>query len=250
MKAMVLAAGQGTRLHPLTEHTPKALVPVAGRPMIEYSLLLLKRYGIRDIIINLHHLGDQIESYLGDGKQWGLQITYSKEPELLDTGGGLLKAKRFLQDGTFIVINTDVLIDLSLSDLVAFHEKNRAVATLVLRPDPLADQFGSMEIDGDGRIRRFLQTWTAATELSVPTTELMFTGVQVLEPRVFDYMAPDDTLRKFSTTKDTYPRMLLHQERLFGFRFGGFWQDVGTTSRIKEAEDSLAAGKARLHYLE
>ena len=250
MKAMVLAAGQGTRLHPLTEHTPKALVPVAGRPMIEYSLLLLKRYGIREIIINLHHLGDQIESYLGDGKQWGLQITYSKEPELLDTGGGLLKAKRFLQDGTFIVINTDVLIDLSLSDLVAFHEKNRAVATLVLRPDPLADQFGSMEIDGGGRIRRFLQTWTAATELSVPTTELMFTGVQVLEPRVFDYMAPDDTLRKFSTTKDTYPRMLLHQERLFGFRFGGFWQDVGTTSRIKEAEDSLAAGKARLHYLE
>jgi mannose-1-phosphate guanylyltransferase len=250
MKAMVLAAGQGTRLHPLTEHTPKALVPVAGRPMIEYSLLLLKRYGIREIIINLHHLGDQIESYLGDGKQWGLQITYSKEPELLDTGGGLLKAKRFLQDGTFIVINTDVLIDLALSDLVAFHEKNRAVATLVLRPDPLADQFGSMEIDGDGRIRRFLQTWTAATELSVPTTELMFTGVQVLEPRVFDYMAPDDTLRKFSTTKDTYPRMLLHQERLFGFRFGGFWQDVGTTSRIKEAEDSLAAGKARLHYLE
>jgi mannose-1-phosphate guanylyltransferase len=250
MKAMVLAAGQGTRLHPLTEHTPKALVPVAGRPMIEYSLLLLKRYGIREIIINLHHLGDQIESYLGDGKQWGLQITYSKEPELLDTGGGLLKAKRFLQDGTFIVINTDVLIDLALSDLVAFHEKNRAVATLVLRPDPLADQFGSMEIDGDGRIRRFLQTWTAATELSVPTTELMFTGVQVLEPRVFDYMAPDDTLRKFSTTKDTYPRMLLHQERLFGFRFGGFWQDVGTTSRIKEAEDSLAAGKAQLHYLE
>jgi NDP-sugar pyrophosphorylase family protein len=250
MKAMVLAAGQGTRLHPLTEHTPKALVPVAGRPMIEYSLLLLKRYGIREIIINLHHLGDQIESYLGDGKQWGLQITYSKEPELLDTGGGLLKAKPFLQDGTFIVINTDVLIDLALSDLVAFHEKNRAVATLVLRPDPLADQFGSMEIDGGGRIRRFLQTWTAATELSVPTTELMFTGVQVLEPRVFDYMAPDDTLRKFSTTKDTYPRMLLHQERLFGFRFGGFWQDVGTTSRIKEAEDSLAAGKAQLHYLE
>jgi NDP-sugar pyrophosphorylase family protein len=249
MKAMVLAAGQGTRLHPLTEHIPKALVPVAGRPMIEYSLLLLKRYGIRDIIINLHHLGDQIESYLGNGKHWGLQITYSKEPELLDTGGGLFKAKPFLQDGTFIVINTDVLIDLSLSDLLAFHEKNRAVATLVLRPDPLADQYGSMEIDGNGRIRRFLQT-RIATELSVPTTELMFTGVQVLESRVFDYMAPADAVRKFSTTKDTYPRMLLHQEKLFGFRFEGFWQDVGTASRIKQAEEILAAGKARLHYLE
>ena len=249
MKAMVLAAGQGTRLHPFTERTPKALVPVAGRPMIEYSLLLLKYYGIQEIIINLHHLGDQIESYLGDGKQLDLHITYSKEPELLDTGGGLLKAKRFLQGGSFIVINTDVLIDLSLNQLIAFHEKKRAAATLVLRPDPLAGQYGSMEIDGDGRIRRFLQA-RIDTDLSVPTTELMFTGVQVLEPRVFDYMETDDVPRKFSTTKDTYPRMLLHQEELFGFRFGGFWQDMGTANRIKEAEQSLAAGKAKLHYLE
>ena len=248
MKAMVLAAGQGTRLHPLTEHTPKALVPVAGRPMIEYSLLLLKRYGIRDVMINLHHLGEQIERYLGDGKEWGLQITYSKEPELLDTGGGLLKAKPFLQEDTFIVINTDVLIDLSLSDLLTFHEKTRAVATLVLRPDPLADQYGSMEIDGAGRIHRFLQTRIAAA-LPAPTTKLMFTGVQVLEPRVFDYMPTDDALRKFSTTRDTYPRMLLNQEKLFGFRFDGFWQDVGTAQRIEEAEKCLAAGKARLHYL-
>jgi NDP-sugar pyrophosphorylase family protein len=249
MKAMVLAAGQGTRLHPLTERTPKALVPVAGRPMIDYSLLLLKRYGIRDIMINLHHLGDQIESYLGDGKRLGLQITYSEEPELLDTGGGLLKAKPFLQDGTFIVINTDVLIDLSLHELIAFHEAKGAAATLVLRPDPLADQYGSMEIDGDGRIYRFLQTRQINSVLSPPTTKLMFTGVQVLEPRVFDYMESYRVLRKFSTTKDTYPRLLLQQERLFGFRFDGFWQDVGTASRIKEAEKSLAAGKATLHYL-
>jgi NDP-sugar pyrophosphorylase family protein len=248
MKAMVLAAGQGTRLHPLTEQIPKALVPVAGRPMIEYSLLLLKRYGIRDIIINLHHLGDQIERYLGDGAQLGLQISYSKEPELLDTGGGLLKAKPFFQGGPFIVINTDVLIDVSLSELIEFHTKKGAAASLVLRPDPLADQYGSMEIDSDGRIHRFLQARIASTP-SVLTTKLMFTGVQVLEPRIFDYMEPDDGVRKFSTTKDTYPRMLLHQERLFGFRFDGFWQDVGTASRIKEAEESLEAGKATLHYL-
>jgi NDP-sugar pyrophosphorylase family protein len=248
MKAMVLAAGQGTRLHPLTERTPKALVPVAGRPMIDYCLLLLKRYGIRDIIINLHHLGDQIESYLGDGTQLGLQITYSKEPELLDTGGGLLKAKPFLQDGTFIVINTDVLIDLSVGELMAYHEEKRAVATLVLRFDPLADQYGSMDIDGDGRIHRFLQT-RIDTVFSGPVTKLMFTGVQVLEPRVFDYLETDRILRKFSTTKDTYPRMLLQQERLFGFRFDGFWQDVGTASRIKEAEESLAARKTTLHFL-
>ena len=166
----------------------------------------------------------------------------------MDTGGGLLKAKPFLQEGTFIVINTDVLIDLSLRELMAYHEEKRAVATLVLRLDPLADQYGSMDIDSDGRIHRFLQT-RIDPAFSGAVRKLMFTGVQILEPRVFDYLESDRILRKFSTTKDTYPRMLLGQERLFGFRFDGFWQDVGTASRIKEAEESLAAGKATLHFL-
>jgi NDP-sugar pyrophosphorylase family protein len=248
MKAMVLAAGRGTRLLPLTEQLPKALVPVAGRPMIEYSLLLLRYYGIRDIIINLHHLGDRIEPYLGDGRQWGLHITYSKEPDLLDTGGGLLKAKPFLENDTFIVINTDVLIDLPLNELIAFHQKKKASATLVVRPDPLADQYGSLEIDGEGRIQRFLQT-RISTQQPVPTTKLMFTGVQVLEPGVFDFMDLDRGVQSFSTTKDTYPRMLLQQERLFGWRFDGFWQDVGTASRITDAEENLSTGRAKLHYL-
>jgi NDP-sugar pyrophosphorylase family protein len=248
MKAMVLAAGEGTRLRPLTERLPKALVPVAGRPMIEYPLMLLRHHGIHDIIINLHHLGDRIEAYLGRGGQLGLHITYSREPELLDTGGGLLKAKPFLEGGTFIVINTDVLIDLPLGELIEFHEKNEATATLALRPDPMADQFGSMEIDGDGRIRRFLQTRITG-EAWASTRKLMFTGVQILSPRVFAYMNPPDGAQRFSTTRDTYPRMLLGQERLFGFQFDGFWQDLGTESRIREAEQSLALGKTKLHYL-
>ena len=126
MKAMVLAAGQGTRLRPITDRMPKALVPVAGRPMIEYALLLLRHYGIRDIVINLHHFGQQIENYLGDGAKLGVNIKYSQEPELLDTGGGLLKAKAFLQDDTFIVINTDALIDVNLAELIDFHRSKNA----------------------------------------------------------------------------------------------------------------------------
>lgn len=247
MKAMVLAAGQGTRLRPLTVKIPKALVPVAGRPMIEYSLLLLRHYEIRDIIINLHHLGEQIETYLGNGAKMGLRITYSIEPELLDTGGGLLKAKPFLGNGTFIVINTDVLIDLSLADLLAFHREKAAVATLVLRPDPQADRYGSMDIDASGRICRFLQS-AAPMRPSSPLTKLMFTGVQVLEPKIFAYMEPTTTTR-FSTTKDTYPRILTEGEPFCGFRFDGFWQDLGTPERIKQAEEGLARGEAKLHYL-
>lgn len=247
MKAMVFAAGQGQRLRPLTDRIPKALVPVAGRPMIEYPLSLLRHYGIREVIINLHHLGEQIEAYLGDGKKFGVEIVYSREPELLDTGGGLLKAKPFLEEETFIVINTDVIIDLSLADLVAFHQRKQSTATLVLRPDADADRFGSMEIDSDGRIYRFLN----ARSPSAPSAlgrKLMFTGVQILEPRIFDYMETTRGARKFGTTKDTYPQMLLAGEPLYGYCFEGLWQDLGTPERIEQTERSLAQGRARLHY--
>ena len=246
MKAMVLAAGEGTRLRPLTNDTPKALVPVAGRPMIEYALLLLRHHGIREVIINLHHFGEQIERRLGDGRDFGLTINYSRESELLDTGGGLLKAKPFLQDESFIVINTDALIDLELANAIAFHKRQNAAVTLVLRPDADADWYGSIDIDSKARIRRFLTTQAPASS-SGPLRKLMFSGVQILEPTVFDYMTAMP--QKFSTTRETYPKMLAAGEALYGFCFEGFWQDLGTAERIKEAETKLARGEARLHYL-
>lgn len=244
---MVLAAGQGTRLRPLTDSAPKALVPVAGRPMIEYSLLWLRHYGICDIVVNLHHYGEQIERRLGDGRQLGLRINYSVEPELLDTGGGLLKAKPFFHDQTFVAVNTDVLIDLRLDELLGFHRQNGAAASLVLRPDPDADRYGSLDVDEQGRIRRFLDT-RSPMDWAGPVRKLMFTGVQILEPRVFDYMDPERP-QKFSTTRQTYPRMLSSGEPLYGFQFDGFWQDLGTIERIRSAEQSLTSGQASLHYL-
>ena len=248
MKAMVLAAGQGTRLRPTTDSTPKALVPVGGRPMIEYALLLLRHYGIKDIIINLHHLGEQIESRFGNGTSLGLKISYSREAQLLDTGGGLLKARSFLQDNAFIVINTDALVDLNLAAVIDLHFRMNAAATLVLRPDERADEYGSMDIDSSGRICRFLDS-KAPVEPVGATRKLMFTGVQILDPKVFDHMEDRAAARKFSTTKDTYPRMLIAGERLFGFLFDGFWQDLGTPERIREAERKMQNGQAGLHFL-
>jgi NDP-sugar pyrophosphorylase family protein len=248
MKAMVLAAGQGTRLSPITDKKPKALVPVAGRPMIEYALFLLRHYGIRQIVINLHHFGEQIEDHLGDGKKLGLELSYSRESELLDTGGGLLKAKPFLQDGSFIVINTDALIDLDLAQVLAFHRNNKATATLVLRPDQDADRYGSIDVDQAGLICRFLEH-KVARNMTGPVRKLMFTGVQILEPKVFDYMDGSSPSRKFSTTKETYPRMLRNGEPLYGFCFDGFWQDLGTAERIKRVEDSLVQGRTKLHFV-
>jgi NDP-sugar pyrophosphorylase family protein len=246
MKAMLFAAGEGQRLRPLTLKNPKALVPVAGRPMIEYPLLLLGHYGIKSIMINLHHLGDQVEAHVGDGARFGLAVRYSREESLLDTGGGLLKAKAFLEDDTFIVINTDVLIDLPLDNLISFHHKKRASATLVLRPDEFAERYGSMDLDGDGRICRFLNA-RAPAKVMATGSKLMFTGVQILEPKVFGYM--ESEAPKFSTTKQTYPKMLVQGEPMYGYCFEGYWQDLGTIERIKEAEAHLSAGRVKLHYL-
>ncbi|MGZ8433133.1 MAG: nucleotidyltransferase family protein [Candidatus Binatia bacterium] len=248
MKAMVLAAGQGTRLRPITDGMPKALVPVAGRPMIEFGLLLLRHYGVRDIVINLHHFGAQVANHLGDGQRFAVNLSYSHEPELLDTGGGLLKAKEFLQDSTFIVINTDALIDINLAEVLNYHRQHHAAATLVLRPDADADRYGSIDIGADGRICRFLEHRSPEPPVG-SVKKLMFTGVQILEPRIFDYM-DGRGLKKFSTTRETYPRMLGAGEKLCGYCFQGFWQDLGTQERIAEAERQLGCGQARLHFLQ
>ncbi len=248
MRAMVFAAGYGTRLRPLTDELPKALVPVAGRPMIEYPLLLLRYYGITEIVINVHHLGEKIEDYLQGGKKLGLHLTYSKEKELLDTGGGLLQAKTFLEGGAFVVINSDVIIDLPLQAAIDQHRKYRATATFVLRPDAQADQYGAIEISAERRVQKFLNHQAPSSGAAGPVRKLMFTGVQILEPKIFDYMEAANSA-VFSTTKVTYPKMLTEGESLYGFLFEGFWQDLGTPERIKEAEAKLASGAVKLHYL-
>lgn len=245
MKAMVLAAGLGERLRPITEKTPKALVPVAGRPMIEYSLLLLRHAGIKDILINLHHLGAQIEEYLGDGNRWGLSIQYSREERLLDTGGAVFKAKPYFEDGAFVIVNSDVLIDLPLTDLVAFHSRHKALATLVLRPDARAEEFGAIESAENGRIHRFLHVDVRNTALGV-SNKRMFTGVQVVDPTIFSYMEEG---KPFSLTRATYTRLLAAGEPLYGLDYSGFWQDLGTIERIRLAEEKLKSGEVSLHYI-
>ena len=187
MKAMLFAAGLGTRLRPLTDTLPKCLVPVNGRPMIDYPLMLLRHYGIREIVVNVHHHADRVEEHLGDGSRFGVGIVYSREPVLLDTGGGLLGAKRFLDRDTFVIVNSDVLIDLRLDEVLRFHREREAAATLVLRKDPLADEYGAVWTDAEGTIRKLLQHEAPGATPS-PLEQYMFTGVHVVEPRIFQYM--------------------------------------------------------------
>lgn len=243
MRAMILAAGFGTRLRPLTNTVPKALVPLAGRPLIEYGLLFLKSQGIEEVVINLHHLGEKIRAALGDGSVYGLRIIYSPEDPILDTGGGIKKAQSFLDGETFVVLNCDTILDLDLHALLTAHRQNRAAATLVLRPDPEAARYGILETDASGRIRRFLGQ---PVEVREPLSPYMFTGFQVLEPRVFNFM-PE--IKSFSTTREIYPQMLRAGEPLYGFIHTGPWMVVDDAEGIARATQAIISGQVHLSYL-
>jgi NDP-sugar pyrophosphorylase family protein len=242
MRAMVLAAGLGTRLRPLTLDRPKALVEVAGRPLIAYNLLLLHHHGITDVVINLHHQGEALRAALGDGSRFGVRIRYSPEDPLLDTGGAIKNAEALLAADDFLVLNGDTIVDLPLDRLIAAHRTRAATATLVLRHDPEQARYGLIEIDGAERIRRFLGRPETAAE---PLTAYMFAGVHMLSPRVFRHMPERGA---FSMTRETYPALLTAGEPLYGLPFAGFWRAIDTAADLARAAEALAA-QVVLHYL-
>lgn len=230
---MILAAGFGSRLRPLTDRIPKPLLQVAGRPMIAYPIGVLRAAGITEVIINLHHLGDQIRAALRDGSEYGVSITYSEEAPILDTGGAIKKAEAFLRGGRFVVINADTVIDLPLRQVIDWHADRGALATMVLRPDPRASRYGLIEIDAQARIRRFLGR---PPQVQMPLKALMFTGVHVFEPEVFDYMGEG----RFGITTSTYPALLEAGAPLYGFEFQGYWSVLDTHAGLAEGRWELA----------
>ena len=238
MKAMILAAGLGTRLRPLTDMTPKPLLPVGGTPLIVWNLLLLRAGGICDVIINLHYLGTMIEEALGDGRRWDMRISYSHESELLGTGGGLKAAEEFFEGQPFLVMNGDTLISLDLPALLAFHHSQDTVATLVLRDDPQAEQWGAVESDDQEQILRI--NGQGRDRLTFPTVAhtRMFAGVHILHPSILSH-APQGT--PFSII-DAYTCALAGGSRLLGFVHVGYWSDVGTVERYRQAQTDVDAG--------
>lgn len=243
MKAMILAAGLGTRLRPLTATIPKPLLPVNGTPLIVWNLLLLRAGGIQDVMINVHYLGSMIEETLGDGSHWDMQISYSHESELLGTGGGLKAVEAFFEGEPFLVINGDTLIDLKVSTLLDFHGEQGGVATLVLRDDPQAEQWGAVESDAQDRILRINGRGFAKGSPVVAQTR-MFAGMHVLHPSLLRE-APIET--PFSII-DSYTDALAAGSRLLGFVHAGYWSDIGTVERYTQAEADVSAGLLSLPH--
>ena len=231
MRAMILAAGKGMRLRPLTDAVPKPLLEVAGRPMIAFALQLLRDAGIREVVVNLHHLGTQIRRQLGDGSAYGVRIVYSEEDPILDTGGALAAARTFLDGDTFVVLNADTFIEVRLQEVIDFHRRRGATATMVLRAD--SERNDRIRIDASQRIRRiFDQPQPAGGESDELSTRFMYAGVLVFEPRVFTYLPPG----VYSITRDVYPRLLAAGEPLYGYVYQGYW-------RVLDTPEDLSAGR-------
>jgi NDP-sugar pyrophosphorylase family protein len=238
MRAMILAAGKGTRLWPLTDSTPKPLIDVTGRPMIAFAIELLRRAGVHEVVINLHHLGDKIRAALGDGSAYGVRITYSVEDPILDTGGAIEAAREFLCGGTFVVANADVVIDADLRHVVEFHRRHGATVTMVLRPDPQGERKDDIGIDATCRVRRFLgRDYDAA---GTTGERFLFASVHVFEPRVFDYMRPG----VYSITRDIYPRLLAAGEPIYGYVHRGYWRVLDTPQDLEAGRRELSTAPA------
>ena len=232
MKAMVLAAGIGSRLRPLTDEIPKALLDVGGAPMIAHVIRRLQSAGVTEVVVNLFHLGDRIVEFLASQGDFGLRIEFTREEELLDTGGGLKNAAWFFDDDRpFFLHNVDVLSDIDLAGLLRFHEGAGALATLAVQCRPSARQ---LVFDRDGRLCG--REWPAGVEWAKGpmgcVERLAFTGLHVIDPVIFSKMSETGA---FPITQ-AYLRLAGQGERIVAYRADGcYWQDVGSPETLAAA---------------
>jgi len=216
MKAMILAAGRGERMRPLTDHTPKPLLIAAGRPLIEHTIAQLVTAGFHEIIINHAHLGRQIEERLGDGKRLGAAIRYSPEGEEgLETAGGIINALPLLGDGAFLVVNGDIATDFPFAELKSL---NIDLAHLVLVDNPEHNRQGDFGLDSTGKI------------IGDGVEKFTFSGIGVYSPELFN------NLPVGKSKLAPLLRAAMSECRISGQKFDGFWMDIGTPQRLKELD--------------
>ncbi|HSV74663.1 MAG TPA: NDP-sugar synthase [Chthonomonadales bacterium] len=241
MKAMILAAGIGSRLDPLTRNLPKPLVPIVNRPVMEHIMHLLRRHGFTDVMVNLHYLGSQIEEHFGDGTRFGVRITYSREDELWGDAGSVKRVEEFFRDDTFLVIGGDDLSDVDLTRLVKTHRDKRALSTIALSLVDDPSEYGIVLMNEEGRITRFVEK---------PKGEVIFsntanTGLYVFEPEVFD-LIPRNTFYLFG--KSFFPQMLEQKRPLYGHLTAAYWKDVGNLELYRQTHVDALAGRCAIEF--
>jgi mannose-1-phosphate guanylyltransferase/phosphomannomutase len=240
MKAVIMAGGSGTRLRPLTCNLPKPMVPVAGKPMSEHIVNLLKKHGFDDIVFTLHYLPDAIRDYFGDGSDFGCKISYSVEEGKPLGTAGCVKAIQDHLDSTFIVISGDSLTDMDLGKALEFHKEKKSKATLVLKRVENPLEYGVVITDNEGRIQRFVEK-PGASEIFSDTVN---TGTYILEPEVMLYVVMG---REQDFSNDLFPLLLLRNEPMYGYVADGYWCDIGNLAVYRQAHRDVLDGLVNIN---
>lgn len=252
MRAMLLAAGLGTRLGELSGERPKPLLPVADIPILRYGLALCRGHGIREVVINLHHHGEQIMAALdGAEREFGITLRWSHEPVILGTGGGIRQAADWLTRGgqePFLVMNGKLVTDIDLAAVLARHRASGAVATMVVREVPDAERWGAVDLDGEDRVLRIINKGGGGgggEGSSVPVVRrTMFTGVHVISPRLVEYLPEGESC----IVRQGYLRALADGLLVAGLRYEGYFQEHSTPERYLQGNFAVVRGEARLGY--
>jgi len=233
---MVLAAGLGLRMRPLTLLRAKPVLPVLNRPLLHWTLERLARDGVTDVVVNLHHLPETVTAAAGDGRAFGLRVRYVREGRILGTGGGPRAVRDFFGAEPFLLVNGDVLFDFDLTRLVARHRAARVRATLALRPNPDPRTYGPVVTGPDGSIRSL-----AGRPRRARGTVSLFAGVHVMDPALLDRLPPGES----DSVRDLYVPLVAEGERLLGVRVRGAWYDLGRPSLYLAAQvRGLPRGRA------
>jgi mannose-1-phosphate guanylyltransferase/mannose-1-phosphate guanylyltransferase/phosphomannomutase len=250
MKAMVLAAGLGTRLRPITNAVPKPMVPVLNRPVMEHILRLLHGNGFTEAIANLHWFPETIEGRFGDGSELGVELSYSREEQLLGTSGGVRNAAGFLGD-SFLVISGDALTDIDLRAMADFHESHDGIATLATKRVADTSQFGVAITDEDGRIQGFQEKPPAAEALS----DLANCGIYMFRSAIFDYFPEPGTSKAASEgdppgfadwAMDVFPALLASDAPFYSHEIDRYWNDIGNLEELRQGNLDALLGEVAI----
>lgn len=224
-QAVILAGGRGVHMRPFTFEMPKGLFPVGGKPILEHIVEMLSKSDVRDIIISLGHLGDKIKDHFGDGKKFGVRISYVFEEKEAGTAGALILAKKHITGDAFLVFHGDILIDINLNDLVIFHKEQGTTATIGVTSVADPSSFGEVKLHGT-KITQFIEKPKKGKQ----TSQLISCGLYIFEKEIFNYLPQQG----FSLLEDIFPKLArVHQ--LSGFLFEGRWVDIGTPQSYEKA---------------
>lgn len=238
MKAVVLAGGLGTRMHPLTCDIPKPMLPFANKPIMQHTMELLKKHGITDIVAILYHQPEIIMNYFGDGSLFGVKMTYVLAPANYGTAGAVKFAEQYL-DETFIVMSADVITDFDLTDIIQHHKSKQAQVTITLTKVDNPIPYGIVITDNDGKVKHFIEKPSWGEVIS----DTVNTGIYVINPIVLK-LVPE--AREFDFSKDLFPKLLESREALYGYTVSGYWKDIGGLTEYGSSHKDIVSGSLKM----